>query len=102
MDGAQVKVSVQDLRNTLQDDAALKVLVEKQLAELAAFSDLELAFLLPLAPDIVDKIREQTKRFSQARANPYPPASVNNLSVQVTLPTKGRVGVTEWNSKIEV
>lgn len=102
MNGAQAKFAVEDLRNTRYDDAALKVLIEKQLVELASFDDLELSYLLPLAPEIFDVVRKETDKFSSDRKRPYPPVDKNNLSVQVTLPTKGRVGVVEYNTRITV
>lgn len=101
MDGPQVKFDLKDLQATKHDDNGLKSLIHKELVELAFRHDLKVSFVADLADEVFDKIREQTAKFRTGR-DPYPPSHVNMLAVQIVLPSVGKVGVTEWATRVVV
>lgn len=101
MEGPQIKIPLARFMEALQKgDKELVILIKDGLKELAERYQMEQKFLLHLVDDILEKVKEETLRFNPKL--PYPPAHANNLSVQVDLPTKGKVGVCEFNSQIKV
>ena len=106
MDGYQVKLKLSDLKATVKSDKALKALIEKELTALAEKLYLHPKFVLTMTDEIFDKVRTETAKFRDAdmgiNQEPYPRAACNNLSVQITPPVKGKVGIHEWNSIVTV
>jgi hypothetical protein len=102
MDGYQIKLSLVDLKATLKSDKALKALIEKELVALAEKLYISPKITLLMVDEVFEKARTETSKFKDADmglgVDPYPRAACNNLSIQITPPTKGKVGVHEWNS----
>ena len=99
MDGHQLKFDLKDLKETLGNDDALSVLVVAELTKLGLQNDLKPEFMLGLVDDVVKAIREQTIKFRTGR-DAYPPSNVNMLAVQISLPSVGKVGVTEFGTRV--
>lgn len=101
MDGHQLKFDLKDLRETAGNDDDLRVLVVAELTKLGLQNDLKPEFMLGLTDDVIKAIREQTVKFRSGR-DPYPQPNVNMLAVQISLPSTGRVGVTEFGTRVVV
>ncbi len=102
MEGAQVKIPLLALRKALQSKSGkeLKELVKVGLEDLATCHQILPEVVAHLLDDVIDKIREESLRFNPRL--PFPPAHANNMSIQVEMPTRGKVGVVEYNSQISV
>lgn len=102
MEGAQVKIPLVPLHAALRTkgDKDLKALVVKGLEDMAERHQIEAKFIMHLVDDIIEKVREESKKFNPKL--PYPPMHANNMSVQIEMPTRGKAGVIEFNTKVDV
>ncbi len=101
MEGAQVKLPLVDLHKALAEGSkAVKALVKKGMEEMAERHELDAGDVLPLLDDVVAKVQEETAKFNPKM--PYPPLVTNNMSIQIVLPVKGKVGVVEFNQVVVV
>lgn len=103
MEGPQVKISLDKLHKALKvsdNYKTLKTLAKTSLKEMAERHQLEEGLVTPLLDELVEKILEESKKFSPKL--PYPPVAANNLSVQIELPVKGKIGLTEMNTIVVV
>ena len=102
MDGHQLKFDLGALKQTAGNDDDLRVLVITELTKLGYQNDLKPEIMLGLVDDVIKAVREQTVKIRSDKRDPYPPPHVNMLAVQISLPTVGRVGVTEWGARVNV
>lgn len=102
MDGTQIKIPLTELREALKDkkNKDLKELVKKCLQQMADIYRTPVDHVQHLLDDIVDKVKQESKKFDSRL--PYPPSTANNMSIQIEMPTRGKVGVVEFNSVIKV
>ena len=101
MEGPQIKISLSKLHSALKEgEKELRILVKQGLEQMAERHQIEFKHVIHMVDDVIDKIKEESLRFNPRL--PYPPVHVNNLSVQIDLPTRGKVGVCEFNSQVQV
>lgn len=103
MEGPQVKIALDDLTKALRANDGhkkLKALAKEGLKEMAVRHQVDENLVLPLLDELVEKVVEESKKFNPKL--PYPAAATNNMSVQIEMPTKGKVGVVEMNSIVKV
>lgn len=102
MEGAQVRIPLAKLYEALRakGNKRVKELVVAGLQEMADRHQVKYELVGHLVDDVVEKIYEEQQRFNPKL--PYPPATANNMSIQVEMPTRGKIGVAEFNTKIDV
>lgn len=101
MDGPHIRLTMNEVRELAGKDKQLEKLIKTKLDALAAFYYLPEGFMHHLAEDVMTKIKEEAIKIRGGR-DPYPQVIYNGLSVQVTMPTAGKIGVASWDSKTEV
>lgn len=111
MEGMQVKIPLAKVRECLKigDHAGMKAMARTALREMAerhqiGYSvqtpQIDYDLVLPLEEELAKKILEEGKRFNPVL--PFPSPACNSISIQIELPTRGKVGVAEYNQIVEV
>lgn len=101
MEGPQVKIDLGKLRRALLNGDDVKVLCACGIVEMAERYQVDIVLALTqLLDDVVKKVREESIRFDPKI--PYPNAASNNMSIQVTLPAKSKIGNHEYNTILAI
>lgn len=99
MNDAQLRIELRDIRDTMGDDTALRVVVCRELATLASYVNIKPEFLLALTDEVVDRINEEKKKFRGGRDGPYPPANTNCMAIWLRMPVEGKAQHVEYTNK---
>jgi hypothetical protein len=94
--------SLSELRKLKDDETELRRLVRKELIRLAEICYLEDVFALPLLEEILDVVKEECVKFKTGPRTTYPDPRYNILKIQINMPTRGKVGVVHWGTKVIV
>lgn len=94
--------SVADLRTARTDESALLRLVRKELSRLADICGLEEVSVLPFTEELAEKVKEECAKFKSGPREFYPDTRYNILKIQINMPTRGKVGVVYWGTKVVV
>jgi len=99
MEGAQVRIPLAKIHKA-NGAKELKALAKTGLQEMADRHQVKFELVAHLIDDVVEKILEERQRFNPKL--PYPPLTANNMSIQIEMPTRGKVGVCECNCAVSV
>jgi len=104
MEGVQtfVHFDLKELKECLGDDKKLRNLIKSKLCDMAEICFLEPGFVLPFVPEVLDKVKEEIGKMKFGPREYYPLVQHNELRIQLTMPTAGKVGVLFWAAKVVV
>lgn len=95
MDGPHIRLNINDIRKSSNDDNLLEELIVLALYRLSKAYKFPYIALLTHIPKILEKVKVEISKFDTTV--PYPPQNTNILCIQFHLPEKEvKIGVAGW------